>query len=187
MNKPLRKKGGRSRNGMAPREHSGRIDRRWAADQRQKAAMETALEARQRIFGLSETQARDPLAGSTIGRMVLHGELSRDQGQMAVKYSEVINAYQRAICAPTGINEPRPDTSGGGDYEAFCERAKSRYDGMMMALRDLSMEQRSAVVFKALDQFITQDNHIPMLVGDLRIGLNRLHRHFVDGQNRKRA
>ena len=189
MNKAARRfKGGRPRKQNAPREADGRIDRSWAANQNERAAMETALEARQRVFGLNETQARDPLGGSTIGRMVLQGDLTRAQGQMAVTYQEVTNAYQRAICAPVDEHQPRTESTGDGDYVDFCARARARYDGMIDALGDLCAEQRSRSPVLALDLFIAKDKYNHTMVGDLRLALNRLHRHFVDGSKRgKRA
>jgi hypothetical protein len=56
---------------------------------------------------------------------------------------------------------------------------------MQEALRTLMAETRSPAPVSALDVFITKDAYAPHLVGDLRLALNALHRHFTT--QRKRA
>lgn len=178
--KRKKRKGGRPRKQNVPREANGRVSRTYAA----ASAYKAAIEARARIFGLSEKDASDQKAGTVVGRMALSGTISQDQYEAAQKYTEVRNAYLRAIYAKQDYKEPRPEVEGDGDYESFCRRAREIYDGMQDALRELCIEQRSPGPVSALDNFINRDVFLANLEGDLRLALNRLSRLFFEGRKK---
>lgn len=169
------------------REPSGRLSRRKAEVERrtqetEREAMATAVEARMRVFGLSEADARRQEGGTVIGRMYQAGKLTIDQLRAAERYREVRNAYHRAIGAPSDTGG-RPDASEhGGEYEQFCAKARSDWSSMMAALQVACQEVRSPAPISALDQFVVRDLHVIHLVGDLRVALNCLHRHFALGR-----
>lgn len=174
------KPGRKRKNG--PREPNGRVNRAWLTTQTEKAAMETAVDTRKRLFGLSETDAKQGFAGSVVGRMVLANVLRRDQYDAAKRYLEVSNAYQRAIGAVPDFTQPREGFATSDDpdkaWKAFCGHARRAYSDMMGVLRDLMQEQRSPASLSALDVFLVKDCHEESLVGSLRVALNALGRHF---------
>ena len=188
MKAAMRRRGGRPRNINAPRERSGKIDRTWAATQTERAAMETALAARQRVFGLTERQARDARAGTVIGRTMrpprsAPEHITPEQGDMATFYARVVHAYQCAIEAKPHA-EPPPEQPTGASHEDFCDHAIARFNEVLDVLRDLNVARNSPNALSALDIFVIKDKFEISLVGDLRCALNELHRHFVVGRKR---
>lgn len=176
------KRGGRPRIAGAPRERSGRVDRKWATDRKEEDVMNTAVSARVRLFRLTEAEAKTQEGGTVIGRMLIGKEISIDQARAAERYAEVRNAFQRAIGAVPDAGRPPPPPmfeTGAGDFESFCNRAKESHAAMQSCLRTLMTELRSPNPVSALDVFVTKDVHVPHLTGDLRIALNALHRHFT--------
>lgn len=168
------------------REPNGRLSRRKVeVEQREREserdAMKTAVEARMRVFGISEADARRQEGGTVIGRMYQDKAISIDQMRAAERYREVRNAYHRAIGAPPDTGR-QPGGEGGGDYAAFCTGARRDWSALMAALQGLCQDMRSPNPIAALDNFVVKDAHVHTLVGDLRLALNCLHRHFSTGQ-----
>lgn len=131
-----------------------------------------------RVFGLTEADARRQEGGTVIGRMLQRGDITIDQHRAGERYSEVCNANSRALGASPATGHPPPEGNGDGDYAEFCANARRAHDSMMAALQALCQEQRSQNPIAALDIFIVRDIHHGMMVGDLRLALNCLHRHF---------
>lgn len=182
------RKGGRPRTEGAPREASGKVDRKWAAAKTTDDVMRTGVTARMRLFGITYEEAKSQEGGTVIGRMLLAKELSADQARAAERYAEIRNAYQRAIGAvpETGVAPPPPMfETGGGSFEDFCESAKAAQRGLQNCLQSIMAEARSNTPVAALDVFITRDTYAAHLVGDLRIALNALHRHLHLAGNRR--
>jgi hypothetical protein len=180
VKKRKKRRGGRPRKQGVAREPNGRVSRSPDASR----SFREAILARTRLFGVTENQAADAMAGTVIGRMVLQKALSRDQFYAAQKYIEVRHAYLRAIGAKPDFREPLPDTEGDGDYESFCRRARSIFASMQEVITELCIEQRSPAPASALDIFITRDTYLPHLEGDLRLALNRLARYFFEGRQK---
>lgn len=181
------KRGGRPRKEGAPRELSGRVDRKWSAAKTSEDVMRAGVSARMRLHGLTDEQARSQEGGSVIGRLLIGKEISVDQARAAERYSEVRNAYQRAIGATPESGTPPPPPlfeSGGGSFEAFCESAKAAQRALQNCLQSIVAEARSYNPIAALDVFITRDTFAAHLLGDLRIALNALHRHFTQERRR---
>lgn len=177
------RKGGRPRINGAKREPSGRIAKGSSGE----SAMDTAVKARMRLFGITYVEASSQEGGTTVGRMYLAKEITIDQYRAAERYVEVKNAFQRAIGAVPDAGRPPPPPEferGVGDFESFCARARESYGAMQEQLRTLMAETRSPAAVSALDVFITKDAHVPHLVGDLRLALNALHRHFTQARRR---
>ena len=162
-----------------PREPNGRLLRGWQVEETERAATQVAVDARMRLYGLTEAMARQGEAGTEVGRMKLIGALSQDQYDASQRYLETVNAYQRAIGAKPDYTQPRDDGGGSvGTYEEFCRTARSNYEAMQHALRDLMIEVRSPAPVSALDVFVAKDVYMPELEGDLRLALNTLVKHF---------
>ena len=178
------RKGGRPRKTNVDRDPCGRI----AKGSNDPSAMDTAVKARMRLFGITYEEGKSQEGGTVIGRMLIAKEITVDQYRAAERYAEAKNAFQRAIGAVPDAGRPPPPPmfeTGASDFESFCKRARESYASMQEAMRNVMIEHRSPNAVSALDVFITKDVHVPHLVGDLRIALNALHRHFT--QERRRA
>lgn len=93
---PRRKnKRGRPRH-AGPREPNGR-------KQRVRDMDSVAINARQRVFGLSEAQARDQHAETVLGRLWLRGVISEHQREAGYRYREKYLSMKRAIEPPRGF------------------------------------------------------------------------------------
>lgn len=167
-------KGGRPRIQGVEREPNGRPRRTIASARLYKETIEN----RAQRFGLSVDEASDAMAGTVVGRLVLQELLSRDQYRAAERYIEVRNAYLRAMEIKQDFREPPAEVEGDGDYEGFCARAKDIHKRMMDALAELCREQHSPAPLSALDVILVRDVEMPEMVGDLRLALNCLARHF---------
>lgn len=174
------------------REPNGRLSRRKAGvaereRESERDVMRTAIEARMRVFGLSEEDAKRQEGGTVIGRMYQAKAISIDQMRAAERYREVRNAYSCAMDAKPDTGRAPRDGFGEAGYEGFCIAAKAAHKDMMNALQALCQEHRSPAPISALDQFIVRDLHVGHMVGDLRLALNCLHRHFAHGERRRAA
>jgi len=169
---------------MFPREPNGRISRRRIhimdrQEMTQREAQSVAIEARMRLFGLTAEQAKQQEGGTVIGRMRQARELSADQAEAASTYLSARNAYHRAIGAVSDTGRiPLPEAEGCGTYEEFCQMARTRWDAITEVLQSVMIEIRSPAPVSALDHFAVRDVYVAELVGDLRVALNALHRHF---------
>jgi len=173
------------------RERNGRSSRRKVHVQQREAmsakeAQSVAVEARMRIFGLSEEQASRnvagrPNAGTLHGRMCLAGEISRAQWDAAEWWIGKRTAWLRAIETP----EQRTGETGGGTLDEgrhaeWCAKARSTWTAVLDCVQQASTETRSPLA-SALDVILWRGEHLPHLVGDLRIALNAIHRRFLSG------
>ena len=170
------RKGGRPRRLDVEREPNGRASRAMISAR----AYRQTIESRAMRHGLTYDQARDDRAGTVVGRLAIQELISKDQFRAAQNYLEVRDAYQRAIGAPQDHRQPPPEQEGSGDYEDFCERAKAIHGRMLDALTDMCIELRTPAPMSALDVMVVRDVDMPEMVGDLRLALNCLARHFFD-------
>lgn len=177
----LRRKKGRKKIEGVAREPNGRISRSGIDH---GPADVVALEARQRHLGISREQAKDQKAGTYIGYLSLLGRrdgLSEDQYDAAVEFQSLYLAYQRAIQSPgrlldgeAGIASPEVTEA----YEEWAKRTKGAYEECRSAIQEAQNEQRQSNLWAALDLCIIQGQHLPHMLGDLRILCNALARHF---------
>lgn len=164
-----------------------------------KEAMATALDARQRHTGLPRdlvelNEAGKPNAGNVHGMMRLRGiqaeraraplqpgMLSADQWQAAEWYLGKRIAYLRAIDAP-GQAVDAPATIAEHDPERqaeWCRKMIAEWASIVACLQEASTLHRSPIV-AAFDQMLVRNVYLEHLDGGLRIGLNALHREFLD-------
>lgn len=189
---PVRKrkksKAGRPRK-EGPREANGQRVRSYVKAESERSAVETAIEARKRVFGMTEAQAKDPDAGSVIGRMRMEGRLSRDQLDAAQRFIEVTNGWQRSIDSKPHHNQPRAEVTPDGEqtHEDWCQDKRKAFADMQAALEEVCQETRSQLPRKALDMIVLRDIEVPHFDGELRTALNRLHRHFFERRSKKAA
>jgi len=173
----LKAKRGRPMIEGVAREPSGRISRAAPADV-------VALDARRRHLGLTKEQAKDQKAGSFIGYLNLIGHvdgLSDHQYEAATNYNGLHNAYLRAIGAPGRVIDgdagtPAPEVTNA--YIDWVIDTKEVYADCRKAIQEAQDENRHANLWAALDLIIIQDQHLPHMIGDLRLLTNALVRFF---------
>src|SRR5207249_1043175 len=100
-----------------------------------------------------------------------------------IKYAEDVDNYRQAMGAPrqpaaVDLNRIAGATASGPDHVAFVLRAKRRYLAMSRAVQDCANQHRGANLFAALHYFVMRDEFHAHMLGDLRLGLNALARHY---------
>lgn len=180
-------KRGRKKMMGVKREPNGRRSRALDAQNEHQVAIET----RQRLFGLSEQDARDQKAATVLGRLYLTGELGKKPGcdamwEAAQDLIRLRDAYHRAIKAPDALKNAVG--AGGGleetdSYAIWCRRVIDRYQGCIKAISDENAihANRGTNLHAAIDYIVFRDANLPHLVGDLRIALNAVSHHLTVG------
>lgn len=179
-----RKNGVREPNGRLSRKKEHVEVREWETA---REARSVALEARQRVFGISEAEASDPFAGTLLGRMHQQGRISTAQIDAAGKYTEVRSAYHRAIDATPWHDEKRIGGEGTKTHEEWAAEVKERHEAMDAVISEVCREERSTLPRTALENIVVRDVQMPFLDGYLRSVLNRLHQHFFVDKRRAAA
>lgn len=157
-----------------------------------KEAQSVMIKARMRHTGLTETQvahneAGKPNAGNIHGIMCLRGELSNDQWHAAEWFLGTRASYLRSIethdeMLKTGEG-PSPSTNDDAHAE-WCAAMKKRWDALRNCIQAASIEQRSPIM-SAIDVMLVRGHYLPHQSGDLRIGLNAIHREFLQGRRNR--
>ncbi|AGF75772.1 hypothetical protein [Bartonella vinsonii] len=177
--KKKRAKRGRPRIKGCVREPNGRISR---AKTPRQPVDQLAIEMRAKRFDLSIEDAKNPLAGSYIGRLYLQDELNQDQYDAAQKYLQIRNNYLCAKALPSAVYDEMPTTSDDGAREQWVQMATKH----LLAVKDVVQEAqclyRQYNLHAALQYLVIEDQSLPHLVPSLRIVLNALYKHFM--QNR---
>lgn len=178
-----KKSGTREKNGRLSRKPEDiEARRKLAWDAAAQDAVSTVMEARQRLYGLSETDARDQKAGSFIGRLYMSKELSRSQYEALCMYGE--SAYANASITPG----PKPDTAfdpnrvvgiSWEENEARDKAIRERHRKAQAAVQEKQNELRlTANLFSALYECVQRDREVYHMIGDLRAAANALARHY---------
>lgn len=128
---------GRPRKEGAERHPCGKIKQEWSQRESEQDAMSVALVARGKIHGLNENNA---LAGYTLGRIFLDGNISQHQREAGDEYAEDMARYYRL----TGIPFPsaRAQSVGGirgsdGEVSQNLADAARRASNRMMELEGI--------------------------------------------------
>lgn len=147
--------------------------------------MRVAREARERIFGVKEEASGTELAGTVCGRLLLSQEISRQQMDAAVAFAATYAAYQRAIDSPRPPKavEIGAPTGRGALMDVTPEQAKraaQQWEAAKSVIRDANCEpaNRGSQLYAACDYLVLRDEFHEHMVGDLRIALNALSRHY---------
>ena len=165
------------------REPSGRLSRRIAAvegrrEETAREARKTAVDARMRLFGVPEELAHTDLASSVVGRLRISREINEDQYQAAMKACRVKNDKDRAL----GLTQANAAKFMGAsdNYEDWYRIRLQAWDDLKRAVREANAQEsnRGANLFAALDHIVFQDREMLHMLGDLRLCLNALNRHF---------
>lgn len=181
-NKKARKRAqvGRPQREDAPRYAGGRIN--YAEIRQADRAQATVIDARMRLWGLSEDQAKTPTAGTVFGRMYLQGELTAEQYEAGQQFHARRQGYLHAISAPpaprsgSDLHGVRGKDGSDGSDEAYTERcntARRRYADIRRVILDAD-----GFGMFALEQVICDDRRADdeRTMGSLRVALNAIAR-----------
>lgn len=159
------------------------VDRKkimWTKEEQETVA--PALEARQRLFGLSVDKSRDQKAGSFIGRLCIGKELSQAQYEALCMWEESARQYSIIMAGPKGDSAQDPNRVAGRSGHENVKRSEEiikRHRAAERAIQDKQFELRGmANLWAALDICVRQDRDQFRLVGDLRHCANALIRHY---------
>lgn len=190
-----RKQGPREPNGRLSRNREHRDQRRRHEDEMTTAeAKSVVIEARVR-HGIPReladlADAGRPNAGTVHGRMRLAGMngdreqgINADQFDAAKWYIGRYLAYLRAIDAPGRERVPEDDEATGQGEGVTIAEATAEWRKVLRVLQDVSTETRSPVI-AAMDTILVRQVFVHTMAGDLRLGLNAIHRTFLAGQRR---
>lgn len=173
------------------REPNGRLSRRamHVAARKQMTEEEiksVAIEARKRHTGLPEelvdiSNAGRPNVGTVHGLMYLRREINKDQWRAAEWYLKQRRQYLSSILAKGEGAGPASSVHEKKDreaYEEFCREAGEQWDKILDCLQEVTNICRSPV-YAALEYILARNLQLDHMVGDLRIGLNALHKKFL--------
>lgn len=161
----------------------GQIEEELTAKQKANN-MAVAVAARQRVFGLSEEDAKGQEGGTALGRLMLEGVIAkesqaRDMVEAAEYFRERRRSYESAIHASrlttaTDYTGQRGRAHGGDgdqpDYVDWCNRSRAKYAEMRRAI----LECGDPLAMIALEMTVLEDRR-PVgneMMGALRCGLN---------------
>jgi len=172
---------------MGVKRINGRISQRQGDRQAQRSleqqdAMSVARAARERVFGVDHLHSGTELAGTFVGRLYLNGEVKRHQLDAARAFCVEWVAYSKALGLPS---QPRAvDLSGlraGNAYDITTEQkraAVARWDASVWAVNEANMQCREGALYAALYYCVLLDQSHAHMIGDMRLGLNALARHY---------
>lgn len=165
------------------REPNGQLSRRVEAvegrrEETAREARKTAVDARMRLFGAPKEIAHKEIAGTVVGRLRIGKEISEEQYQAAIRACRVKNDYDRAL----GLTQANAAKFMGAsdNYEDWYRIRLQAWDNLKRAVREANAQEsnRGANLFAALDHIVFQDREMLHMLGDLRLCLNALNRHF---------
>lgn len=161
------------------------------ADQEQRDALSTGVEARQRLYGLSAKNLLDADAGSFVGRLRIQGEISRQQCEAANEYLRIYTEMQHACAGPKPSGAVDLNATKGlppPENVRKSVQAMTAWKNATDALQDRQNELRGgASLIAALDYCVLRDEAHHHLVGWLREGLDALAKHLQIGDKVKAA
>jgi len=154
------------------REPNGR-KRRGKSAKPSEDVRTTAVQARQRVYGLTPEQADHEKASTVLGRLWLNQQLTERQRMAGEKYRELYDAHIRATQAPDSLAVSGRLGSGGDqisdEYIEWAVKAEAAYDVHRLALIDNSTEQ---TVRRVVIEDLEPMEHAERVM--LRVGLDRL-------------
>jgi hypothetical protein len=123
-------------------------------EETQREVMATALEARQRHFGVSARQAKDERLGTALGRLAFAGSITPSQYAAGELYGETMARHRAVVGMP--MAQPRSVTGllinegifGGGEpvYDpALIARVMKEAAATLMVLRDADQDMPTGI------------------------------------------
>lgn len=190
------KRGPKKQTGV--REAGGRLSRKPVEKQARDAskvavdeweAMNTALMARLRVHKVPMDKLRDQMAGSYIGRLCLSGEITHQQFDAAQAYLADRRDYHMAIDAPKQMGAVDLNAVHGRNHHENVKRSQqsvAKFRAAEAAIREAqTVLGNMGNLYAAVSLCIINDEELRHLVGDVRLVLNALARHY--GLDNRRA
>lgn len=123
-------------------------------EETQREVMATALEARQRHFGVSARQAKDERLGTALGRLAFVGAITPTQYAAGELYGETMARHRAVVGMP--MAQPRSVTGllinegifGGGEPvhdPALIDRVRKEAAATQMVLRDADQDMPAGI------------------------------------------
>ena len=177
-------KGKREPNGKLSRKPEDVLERVLEqVDREVRETLMTALGARVRVFGVDPANCMDQRAGSFVGRLRMSRELSQPQYEAAMKWLESCEEHSWAINAPKrpnamDLNRVHGNPTAPENVDRLA-RIMARHKAAKAAIQAVQNTMGAhAHLFGALQYLVEQDVELNHLVGDLRVALNVLARHY---------
>lgn len=181
------KRKGRKRKGNAQRHPSGQVVRR-SYEEREADVLAVVVDARVRLFGVSQDKAKTQEAGHALGREWLRTrffsdddveKISAKQVAAAELFEKIHRNYSRALMAKNVASAGNLDRQGGHDssdgaepdYVARCSADERAYVESRRVLLDTS-----PLALFAVETWVLEDKQAWSLLRPLRLGLNALVR-----------
>lgn len=197
-----RKRGaGRPRTPDAAREPNGRLSRQEAhrearQHESERATMGTVIDARMRLHRLTETQAKDRLAGSVLALLHFDRRVSEAEFKAGERYAEDMARYYSL----TGIPSPNPRAQNlfavrghdGDESQSRAENAKAAsnrfmaLEGQLLSCSEGRMVKEKVWTVCVLNDMSARD-WTPYTIGYVRRGLDRLAVYYGIGKARLTA
>jgi len=131
-------------------------------------------------YGLGEDDARDPKAGTVVGRLRLAKVLGEHEYAAALRLLDRYDAFKRAVKSPglvrTGSSEAGELSSD--EYAEWCSRAISGYEMAVDVVRSANNVHRGRNLFAAIDYLVFRDEDFIHMRDDLKLALSALAEHF---------
>lgn len=175
-----RKRRGRPRSD-GPRTESGQLSRASGPP-----ADETARQARQRIFGISYEDTKNPDSATFVGRLAMLGTergISREQYEAIERFLATRAQYRRGIQVPDSLANFTSGPTPIYDEEEAGKRfskVKERHLGAVELITRLGNETRSPLIRLAFENCIIRDIEMSYLIGEIRMIGNSLMRFYRD-------
>jgi len=186
---PRRQEGKREAGGRLSRkpiEKQARDIAKVAADEWD--AMNTALMARWRVHHVPMEKLRDQMAGSYIGRLCLTGELTQQQYDAAQAYLADRRDYHMAIDAPKQMGAVDLNAVHGRTHHENVGRSQQAVARFMAAEAAIQTAQNiiglHGNLYAAISLCVVGEVDLHHMVGDVRLALNALARHYGLGNRR---
>lgn len=182
-----KRKGGRPRK-AGPRYANGNRKESFVKEETEKEARSVVIDARQRIFGMTEDQAKSDLAGTLLGRLYMAKHITKQQFEAGERYAHDVWRYSVTVLGVTPTvqaqNMLKVKGHQGDDDETARARAlriKSEY----LKAEAVAMSGGRMVESTLLHTCVTEEKALedmPMSqLGLLRRGLQDLARHYGIG------
>ena len=190
---PKKQEGKREGNGRLSRKPAEVIDRlKGKLEREERETLRTGVEARHRLFGIAPELVRDQKAGSFVGRLCMHKEISRAQYEAAMQYLTDWQDVAGVIGmphSPSAVDLNRIHGSGNAvENVERSVRLRKRWMGARQAVQEWQNELRGAgMLFAALDYLVLRDEEHYHMLGSLREALNALARHYRIVENEEAA
>lgn len=186
---------GRPRIEEGEREGNGRLSRAINPKPTPDPADKFTVQMRARKLGLTLIEAKDPDAGTYIGRLYMQHRAWEQRGsaesrrpldsityrqyEAAQKYLALHNDHLKAWGAP-GAHYERVLRSSSDEEAAakWAAKVKEKHTEAQKAIHQAQAENRTENLWAALDYAILRDEEHPHMIGALRILCNALAHHW---------